>query len=250
MSAVERAGHHLAADLPLPRRQPVRREQHPDELVAADRLDDHRDVVVGLADQGAGGERRPLPSGVPDPGPEAARGGRPGAARHHLHHHREPAGRDVVQPVPPLLRRRCGRPQFAPPLPTTTTAGRPPAGRPCASAAPRAGSPWPARGRPPPGIGLPFGEVGAGPDHTRRTPAGPSARNISRSSWSSRAVATRFSRVLRLRSSADMSDSSATVERASGQRGEACAAGPGSTPPRPAGARTPAGSGSRRWSSC
>ena len=79
-------------------------------------------------------QRRPRNRGRPATGRgEPAGGGGAGAGRHDVHHQVEPAGGDIVHPVPPFLCGRGTRTRSSPAGPTHTMAGRTSSERACAS---------------------------------------------------------------------------------------------------------------------
>ena len=111
-----------------------------------------------------------MASRIPQPGAEAAGGGS-GAVGHHLHHQREPAGRDLVDPVLPFLRGGGDGAQFA--RRTDDHDGRPGAVPPAVGFGPHGQPSGGGEGRSDrrQELQFTFAEVPAGSDHARRTPA-------------------------------------------------------------------------------
>ena len=103
----------LVANLPLTRGQTVRDKQHADQLITACRLDGDGNLIFVTTQQLARLENGPLAVGITQPGPETARQGAAGTDSHDLHHHHEPAWRDLIKPFSPFLAGCSQRPKFA-----------------------------------------------------------------------------------------------------------------------------------------
>ena len=90
--------------------RPYAAKSKADQLVTACRLDADRNLIFVAADERAGLQNGPLTAGISQSGSEGVRAGGASAYSHNLHHHHEPAGCDLIKPVPPFL---TGRGQSA-----------------------------------------------------------------------------------------------------------------------------------------